>query len=84
MLLDDVLRTAQPFDRLDAELRGARSVLLLPETLHDELEVRRLDPPTDVAALNAPEPAECRLDLTCADLVEHTVDQARSTTRPLR
>src|SRR6187402_1958672 len=77
MLLDDVLCTAEPVDRLYAELRGARSALLLPEALHDELEVRRLDPPTDVAALDAPEAAECRFDLTGADLVEHTLDEGR-------
>ena len=54
-------------------------MLLLPEALHDELEIRRLDPPTDVAALDAPEAAERRLDLTGTDLVEHPLDERRST-----
>ena len=44
MLLDDVLRTAETLERLGPQHVGARGALLVPEPLHDELEVRRLDP----------------------------------------
>ena len=43
VLLDDVLRATEALERLHATL-GARRPLLVPEPLHDELEVRRLDP----------------------------------------
>ena len=44
MLFDDVLRTPETLERRSAQLAGARSALLLPDALHHELEVRRLDP----------------------------------------
>ncbi len=56
---------------------GADRALLVPEALHDELEVRRLDPRAVLRALDRPEPSERRLDLPGADLVEHALDEVR-------
>ena len=43
MLFDDLLGSAQAIERLDAKAIGAGGALFLPQTLHDELEIRRLD-----------------------------------------
>ena len=55
MLLDDVLRAPEALERLEPKDVGAGRALLLPQPLHDELEVRRLDPRAVVAALDRPE-----------------------------
>ena len=49
--------------------------LLVPEALHHELEIRRLDPRAVLRAFDRPEPAERRLDLAGADLVENALDE---------
>ena len=55
--------------------RRSRCVLLVPQALHDELEIRRLDPRSVLRALDRPEPAERRLDLAGTDLVEDALHE---------
>ena len=43
MRVDDPLGTAQRHERVQAHRRGARALLVLPQSLHDELQVRSLD-----------------------------------------
>src|SRR5262245_22418989 len=50
-------------------------MLLVPETLHDELEVRSLDPRTVPPALDGSQAAQRGLDLPGADLVEDALDE---------
>ena len=77
VLLDDALRAAQPLERLDPQDVRARRPLVLPEPLHDDLEVRRLDPRAVLAALDDSEAAERRLDRARPDLVEDSLDEKR-------
>ena len=75
VLLHDVLRAAQPLERRDPQSVGARGALFFPETLHDELEVRRLDPCRVFRAFDRAASTQRRLDLAGADLVQHAVDE---------
>ena len=64
MLFDDLLSSAQTIERLDAKHIGAGGALFLPQPLHDELEIRRLDACAVFSALHRAEATESGLDLS--------------------
>ena len=75
MLFDDVLRASEPLERVRAEDVRAHRPLLVPDALHDELEVRRLNARAVVRGLDGAEPAQRGLDLARTDLVEDAPDE---------
>ena len=75
VLLDDVLCAAEPLERLHAQRCRSREPLLVPQALHHELEVGRLDARAVVDTLDRSEPSERRLDLPGSDLVQDPVDE---------
>ena len=75
VLLHDVLGAAEPIERLDPHSARPAGALLVPQALHHELEVRRLDAGAVCGALDRAEPAERRLDLACTDVVQHALDE---------
>ncbi len=60
VLLDDVLGTAERVERLGAQGSRTRRPLLVPEALHDELEVRRLDARAGVGGVDCTKAPERR------------------------
>ena len=77
VVADDLLGAAEPAQGPEPERARAGAPLLVPQPLHDELEVRRLDPDRAVAALDRPAPGLADLDLAGDDLLEHRVDELR-------
>ena len=77
MLLDDALRASESRERRRAKCLRALGRLLVPDALHHELEVRRLDTHSAVVRLDCTEPSERGLDLPRSDLVENAVDEIR-------
>ena len=75
VLLDDLRGSAEPLERLDAQRTRSGGSLLVPEPLHDELQVRSFDARAVVAAFDRAEAAERRLDLARADLVQDPPDE---------
>ena len=73
VLGDDPLRSAESRERREPEGARAGRPLLLPEALHDELEIRRLDP--SLACGRDPAAAHALVDPTGLDLVEHGLDE---------
>jgi hypothetical protein len=77
VLLDDVLRASELLESVRAQRAGAGRPLLVPDPLHDELEIRRLYPRPDFVPLDGTKASECRLDLPGSDLVQHALGQLR-------
>ena len=75
-MLDEAC-TSETLESGGPQLGGARSALVIPDALHHELEVRRLDPRGRLDAFHCAEPAEGRLDLAGAYLVEDSLDELR-------
>ena len=76
VLLDDVARASQPGERRGAERVRSRRALLVPEPLHHELEVRRLDPFAGLVPSTAPRPPRAARSAR-TDLVQHALDELR-------
>jgi hypothetical protein len=77
VLLHDALSATEPRKRFGAQHARTPRVLLLPDSLHDELQVRRLDSSPEVGDLDHAEPPDRRLDLPGTDLVENPLDELR-------
>ena len=75
VIRDDLPRAAERVERLRAQRRRPGSPLDVPEPLHDELEIRRLDPARRPVLLDDAEPARPELDPARADAVEDPLDE---------
>ena len=75
VLGDDPLGAAESRERREAERRRACRPLLLPEALHDELEVRRLDPPVGPFARDRAAALAAHVDPAALHLVEDGLDE---------
>ena len=83
MIRHDLTSPAEASSVCGSQRRRARGSLDLPETLHHELEVRRLDPACAAVRLrDRPEPARPELDLTRTDAVQHVLDERRPPPAP--
>ena len=83
VVVDDLLRPAEPAERLDAEPRRACRPFLVPEPLHHELEIRRLDADDAVAALDGSAARLADADLAGQHLLQHDVDELRLDLDPI-
>ena len=77
MLLDDPARATELRERLRAQDGRAASALLLPDPLHHQLEIRRLDPTSAPAALDDPAAREPPFDPARRDLVDDRRHECR-------
>ena len=72
---DDLARTTEPRERRGAEGRGALRALDVPQPLHDELQVRRLDSRWAAVPTLGARAAQAQLDPSCPDAVEDVSDE---------
>ena len=83
VVVDDLLGPAEPAERLDPEpLRSCRP-FLVPEPLHHELEIGRLDADDAVAALDGSAAGLADADLAGQHLLQHGVDEFRLDLDPI-
>ena len=75
MLLDDPLGAAELGERRARRTSRASLALDLPEPLHHELEIRRLDARRALALRDEPAARQPPLDPAGRDLVEHGLDE---------
>ena len=71
----DLLGAAERLECRHAEQPGARGPLGLPEPLHDEREVRRLDPPAGRASVHRAATGAAEIHLARSHLVENRFDK---------
>ena len=74
VLFDDPVCASEPLERLEAQRIGAACRLLVPEALHHQLQVRRLDPSGRL--LRAAAPFDPGADAARGDLVEHALGES--------
>ena len=72
---DDLAGAAERIERLGPQRRRSRAALDVPEALHHELEVRRLDPDGLPVRLDRAETARSELDPAGAHAVQDALDE---------
>ena len=77
MRADDCLGAAESRERRQPQETRPDLALFLPDSLDDELEVRRLDPALVGLVPRRPTPGLTEVDFACGCLIEHGPDKRR-------
>ena len=72
---DDLPRASERVERLRPQRGRACAPLDVPEALHDELEIWRLDPTRRPVLLDDPHPTGSELDAARTDAVQDAIDE---------